>query len=1846
MNRQILKRTSRVLAVVLIATSIGELAPFSNSVLIKAEDLAVTEGQLYSTDTEVYIPELWFIRGTTELNMPFYNAVKEVFKDKDIYELELEDFKNIKELDLSNKGIREIPKVIELFSDLEAIDISFNEIVYVHNDVLEFLIGLERVNFQENYLISIDDSILSKFGKDNFLGNILPGSGQYKLSVHKNPDITFEQLEENVTNTDFLNTILNEDALVMEENGEIKSKKLLDSFSLRWNKEDAEGNQESTDEMLPLKYGTIDIMPIEIVEIKEILLEKKTSINTCVIPKDETITTTAAMLSVTMSTTEEISKSTYDDENFIVSEDDIEEQEFQCYEEISRSERITNVQVLTEVESISASNNQNAQTDLIAVLASDVIAPTIWEITASNKNWTNKAVDITVSAQDFGDGTDGVVWYSFNDETYTLSNTYSVKSNQTVSVKVKDRAGNVSEASITIDNIDTANPTKPDIELKKLNSGEVYACNGTWSSESLKATAKNRTSAQGGSGQSPIKYLLMKDSDGNTYIEDQVDIKIIEQFVGDVYFAYEDEAGNIGEWTSAYNIKIDSKKPKILTVSRANQGQNGGFMPKSNTVTITGIEETLSGIKEYSFDDGLTWSSLKSHTTDRTITWKIRVKSNSGVISDVYSISSGSVDGVKPIVTGIVKKPSEWTNKNVIVTPVGDPTVSSFKGYWLNGVKKDDWGNGYMEYTENMDNQNFAAFDFGYNYADNIIPFSITNIDKEKPYISKVTTTSLGNGTVEVTIYGADDLSGIHNTQGYRINNAKWGTTNTITVANNAEVIVDVQDKATNTNSFTIEIKDGQNKGIAPVLSTDREFNTWGNKNHTISLVGGFHTSGINSLMYKIVTKRNGDGEQVNTESEWKVYTDPFVISQEGEFEVVPALKANDGTLVEGKAYGVWLDKTPPVAPQFNRLFVNGPNAGQEYILHNTKYGVKFIPTNWYVADKLSGVQYMGPRIENGSMSSVTTTPTWQTFSNCSGANNMKFWDFAGNMSATTVSHLNDTMPPTVSYEVSANNLTSDDVIITVSAFDPYYWGMHKLPYKIAGDKDDYENGWAAETSSGKYKLVVSKNGTYTIHVRDSVNNVTSINVKITNIDKEAPVINSVTLSPSEYTNGNVTVTVQSTDDSEELLYSFDGGVSWQKENTKTYNSNTTVQVQVKDQMNRVTKHNNVQISNIDKDTPTITNISKTELSSGKIRLTFEISDIGVSGLPTTPISYNDGEWTNTRITDVDYGELVKVTVRDKAGNTFSTGIIAKVDGSIGSPPIVESADVKHNEWTTLSPTIKIEGGRIIAGIARHEYAISKDGGEYSEYQTYDPNQGIVINSDGIFTIKARAVGKDGTYSQESTGFVVKRDATAPALNYVISPNKNTYSKSYSVTFNATDGLAGLAENFISIGNTISWGKTTLLNIDKNQVVFVYVKDVLGNVSEKHEIIFDKLDHTAPTFELSVSGGISTWTNSPVQVSAINVVDHDDAGNVTLSNMSSTAYDWGLGWNTENKMTITKPSIITLKVRDSLDNISTKSINVPYIDIEKPSTPQITGDVANDTWTNQSVTLSLVGGNNTISGLDKYYIYKNGYLFKEITNSSTRIDDEGEHIITSKAINKAASLSDVSLGYKVKIDKTLPGKPIIELNGKDFETQTITINSTGDNLSGVKRLEYSIDGGAWQTYSKTVTLDSANAVKKNLVVKARAVDNANNISEEETVITNIVMIDVIIPLSLNVELKSSQEDVVPVISIRNNGTPIRISTSEISINDQKLRVVAQNTFSDWGNLDINETSQYLGIGLTKYSGDTVFTSNWFTETSGFDIGILRQDQAVGLKPVFKHGNAFTFVKQINIGITFKVESIY
>ncbi len=255
--------------------------------------------------------------------------------------------------------------------------------------------------------------------------------------------------------------------------------------------------------------------------------------------------------------------------------------------------------------------NPNTTVYILTVKVVDLTVPAIKEIVPDITEWTNKNVTLTIIPED----NDEKLQYSFDDgKTWQDSDKKTFTSNQTVTARVKDSSGNVSESkSYTITNIDKIPPTCK----TSINYGGRTVTSGGWVNASQ---AKVTTS-------SPIIINGTCSDQGGSQCVSNVSDKVTGETKGTTISpgTVKDHAGNTTKCSSV-TIKVDQTNP-TCTVTTTHTGWT------NTDVTITGTcNDSGSGcvdhVKQtYTKDTNAEYSPgvVKDHAANQTTCSEIGV---------------------------------------------------------------------------------------------------------------------------------------------------------------------------------------------------------------------------------------------------------------------------------------------------------------------------------------------------------------------------------------------------------------------------------------------------------------------------------------------------------------------------------------------------------------------------------------------------------------------------------------------------------------------------------------------------------------------------------------------------------------------------------------------------------------------------------------------------------------------------------------------------------------------------------------------------------------------------------------------------------------------------------------------------------------------------------------------------------------------------------------------------------------------------------------------------------------------------------------------------------------------
>ena len=781
---------------------------------------------------------------------------------------------------------------------------------------------------------------------------------------------------------------------------------------------------------------------------------------------------------------------------------------------------------------------------------------------------------------------------------------------------------------------------------------------------------------------------------------------------GYVFATATDGAGNV--ITASKQITNIDKTAPTVTLS-----PNGGSYakPTSGNATIktkiTASDTGGSGLKtlEYAwsttnttepttyttFTNGATVSKTDC-TTGTYYIWT-RVYDNAGNRATTGKISAGFVVGAKTIT--ITPNTTAWTNQNVTATiAYPDVTTSNTRkaGYGTTLANAQTSANSATAPTTSLTvSANGYVFATATDSAGNVITASkqITNIDKIAPIISEIknssnenwtnktislswTITENGGSGISEVRFGRDGINWIDKlaqnewygfTRNYERNDAIY--LQVIDKAGNKSNIVSTKMKADLTEP-QVTISPNGGSYAAPSAGSMATIKT----TLTASDTGG---SGLKTLEYAWSTS--------NT-------TEPTTYTTFTNGATVSKTDCTTGT------YYLW-----------TRVYDNAGNratkgkVSSEFFVGTMAITITPSTTAWTNQNVIATVKYPDATVSNTRKAGFGTTlesaktaansstaPATSVTASQNGYIYATATDVSGNVLTMTrqISNIDKTGPVISEITNSSNQNWTNQAIKLSWTIIENGSGISKVRFGYDGvNWQDYlnETEWYGMTRNNE------RNDRIYIMAIDKTGNTSNIVSTALKIDKSAPAMVTPTISPSGWTNGNVTLTGKATDTASGISYyqwstnsnltaSSSGWTSIT--NTKsqisqnyTATANGTYYFYAKDASGNVGKAS-IKITSIDKNAPTINSALKsTGTTINSISLSLGVAaDTGGSGLkkiewyygttnnPTTKAGETAITTAQTATYTVSNLSLVttyyfKVIVYDVAGNKVSSSVIS-----------------------------------------------------------------------------------------------------------------------------------------------------------------------------------------------------------------------------------------------------------------------------------------------------------------------------------------------------------------------------------------------------------------------------------------------------------------------------------------------------------------------------------------------------------------------------------------------------------
>ena len=421
--------------------------------------------------------------------------------------------------------------------------------------------------------------------------------------------------------------------------------------------------------------------------------------------------------------------------------------------------------------------------------------------------------------------------------------------------------------------------------------------------------------------------------------------------------------------------------------------------------------------------------------------------------------------------------------------------------------------------------------------------------------------------------------------------------------------------------------------------------------------------------------------------------------------------------------------------------------------------------------------------------------------------------------------------------------------------------------------------------------------------------------------DATAPTVTSVTGNPTSWTNGNVTLTVNGAADNSggvglhSTPYSFSttkGSYNWQAGKTKTFSSNCTVYVYVRDAWDNVRLVSTQTISKIDKTAPTYTSLTgnPTEWTNSDVTLSVNGAADAASGLNSTAYNFSTTagtySWQSGNTKTVSSNGTYYIYIRDAVGNIkqATTQKVNMIDKTVPSAPNVTA---NSTSWTNSNVTLTASSTDSQSGIAGYSF----DGGatwQTENTKSFDTNQSVDVY----------AKDNAGNISSVSTYNITNIDKGAPSVTGVSgNPSVWTNEDVKLIVDGSVDTEAGLHSAPYSFDNGITWQADNFKVFSSNQTVNIKVRDALVNEKVLDTVVISKIDKKAPTLEV-------TTTSDAENITITAAAADSDSG------VSLYSFDDGVSWQESNTFVAPKGTLnsIVVKVKDNAGNISEKTVDL------------------------------------------------------------------------------------------------------------------------------------------------------------------------------------------------------------------------------------------------------------------------------------------------------------------------------
>jgi hypothetical protein len=1372
-----------------------------------------------------------------------------------------------------------------------------------------------------------------------------------------------------------------------------------------------------------------------------------------------------------------------------------------------------------------AENVSSSKTDTIGL---DGTVPTASLSIASGATWaTSTFVTLGITSSDGGSGVadmrfsnDGSTWSSWTTAAATSGWTLTTGDGlKTVSLQVRDAAGNVSTTATDTISLDTAAPT-----------GSLSIAGGASYVATTSVTLTPSASDGSGSGVTDMRFS----NDGSNWSawETYGSSKSWTLSTGDgtktVYAQYRDTAANVSS-SKTDTIGLDTTAPTGSIVIAG----GATWTPSVNVTLTLSATDAGIGVADMRFsNDGSSWSTWETYGTSKswTLTSGTGTKTVHAQYRDAIANASGSftdtivIDGTAPTGTVVIANGDSWTRTTSVtltlsatddasgVTDMRFSSDGSTWGSWETYGTSKSWtlttGDGsktaHAQFRDAAGNVSTTATDgIG---LDGTAPTASLSIASGATW----TTTR----SVSLGITSSDAGSGVSEMR-FSDDGSTWATWET----------------ASSSKSWTLPTGDGSKTIYLQVRDAAR--NTSVTTTDTISLdtaaptgsalIAGGAAYVTSTSVTLTLSASDGSGSGVsdmrfsNDESTWSTW-ETYGTSKSW------TLTTGDGT----KTVYVEYRDTAGNTAGFNDTVIldqNVPTGTVSVAGGDTWTSSTSVTLTLAASDAGTGVADM--RFSNAgstwtSWETYGTSKSW-TLTTGDGSKTVyaQYRDVAGNVSATASDGIGlDGTAPAASLSIAsgATWTTTRSVSLGVTSSDAGS-GVSEMRFSDDG------SSWGAWETAGSSKTWTLPTGdgskTVYLQVRDAAGNSSSSATDTITLDTTAPTGSASIASGATYvTSTSVTLTLSASDGSgsgvSDMRFSNDESTwsTWETYGTsKSWTLTTgdgikTVYVEYRDTAGNTAGFDDTVILDQDVPTGTVTVAGGDAwTTSSSVALTLSATDAG-TGVSDMRFSNDGSTWTSWEtygtskswtLTTGDGSKTVYAQYRDAAGNisaTASDGI-----GLDGTAPAASLSIASGATWTaTRSVSLGITSSDAGSGVS--DMRFSDDGSTWSTWETAGLSKSWTLpTGDGSKTVYLQVRDTAGNSSANATD-TITLDTTAPTGSVSIASGASyVTSTSVTLTLSASDGASGVSDmrfsndqstwsSWETYGTSKSW---TLSTGDGTKTVYVEYRDTAGNSAGFNDTVI--LDQNVPTGTVSVAGG-DTWTSSTSVTLTLSATDAGTGvADMRFSNDGSSWSTWET-YGTSKSWTLASgdgTKTAYAQYRDVAGNVSATASDGIGLDGTAPTASLSIASGA--TWTTtRSVSLGVTSS-DAGSGVAEMRFSDDGSSWGtwETAGSSkswTLPTGDGSKTVYLQ-VRDAARNTSLTTTDTISLDTTAPTGSALIAGGATYVTSTsvtLTLSASDGSGSGVADMRFSNDESAWSTWetygtSKSWTLSTGDGTK-------------------------------------------------------------------------------------------------------------------------------------------------------------------